>query len=394
MRIHVKTASNSSASRYLLIAALHLSYDADKVEGVYRSNKYQSSKALDDFPPALHTDLQIALSKLFPTETQVNIYVGTTNTAQPSHYLSINRPDASSLWSVPNRCIRTVKGDLSRPGIVVSWGSSKILPSADKCAMLPLKYEPVVAGKSHLTMSHTFRYDASRAIDLCNLLQRKSQHRLTVWGNPGKAVFDYEPSEDGLYNLKERAMRYGGNPPTERFPVYVTGSATPHITGPRHGSPCQIAYVFNNQKPLDSDVPPQFEYILEAALGSAIHSACGLVAPDLYSETFISTDDFGFAVFAQGYRPSDRSYAFYVLKVERRPKGIPMYMYNADSQKWSPNDVAIGEIIQFGIHNPATSAWIDSLFTLLDVDDAIEYAEGLGIELTEQEKKAWAKSRR
>lgn len=377
MKLYAQQETTTSGTRYLLAAVLPLYY-TDPVEK-FRKMKYKATASLEALANSepIMSELQKSLQAMFPTLTHINLYVGTTDANKGTHYISLTRKTTKDKWRVTNRSVRQVRKAYPRAGVLVRWGTLASVSSPDKAITLTPHLKRINVGKD-LIESHTPEAQAQlrRCIQIANTLQKKTKPILTVWGNPGKVVFSYDEHE-----VVPIRTRYGGSPPTERYPVIFYGLATPPPVGPYSDQPTVIAPIY----PTSPKLPEETDYRLRIFLDVAttLHNFVGIVAPEITQ----SEDPI---VYAASYNIDFQSYDYAKINTKKK---VPLYLFNGD--KWTPNDRALLDLLHILAYDQPNAKWVHYLFTLLSLPfdlGLIETAATLGIDFEENEIELLQKS--
>lgn len=370
---------SDSGTRFLYSASLHLyrKREGQYIEKAYREHHYTPAQGLDSLIQSKpqETEFQRELCALFPTRTQINLYVGTVDPEKPSHYMSITRPNVQSLWRIPYRAVRC-STKTPTPGVLVRWGNSRIVPICAKTPDMELRITPILVGASFIDFSSPLvKEQVARCVAISKALQRKKQETLTIWGNPGKTVIDYSDPE----NIRTVRSRYGGKPPAHKFPVVFHGYAHPssHSLYP---APCIVP-----EYPQGQIVSPNFDPIVRSfiaeAVGSSLHNFVGLYAPQSFGN-----DECYY--FAYGYNPAEQVYDPIRLTHTIRAQ-VPRYALQEDGL-WLPNHRALFEICENLLERPDfMGEKIANFFSLLALEftfDSIVFtAREVGISFQDEE---------
>lgn len=353
MRLQVDSQTVNSGSKFILAACLSLYIDGP-VWSIFQKEPNASTAlvTLASSTPT-NTKLQQAINAAFPRLTSINLYIGVSSPQRPSHYISLVKIDG--LWRPVNRSVRRITHDnLPRSGVLVCWGN--YVPMATKAAQSEPKIKILVSGKSTLTDEPAIHRQISTAIQILNLVQKKTKPILTIWGNPGKIVYHYKQSQDfpPLFVLDEQRSRYGATPTLGKFPVVVHGSAEPVPGTPPQSSPTCVCVQFSRKfKRVAEDHPHlEYRYLLAAALDSCIHPFISTVIDDKTT------------LHVRSYDPDLGSYEYVKLPTSHTFRNRPpTYLWDGD--RWMPNDIALAQLIGHLLHSPDLGPFVKYLFSLL-----------------------------
>ena len=268
MRVRLNQEGPYGASNTMTLALVTLYGETDTVRG-YRANRNRFTAFLAECVAQTPPDCpsQQRIRELCPVAKRVKLYVSEWGMTEPSHYVILHRvttpglPDIFKLGCARLlRCLSNL--DSMIDGVHITWPSNNPEVACGQTALLMRQHMSGASVSVDMEASPELQQELLLSVETMHLFN--SQDVVSVWGHPGKTVFEVTPN--GVISLV-RVRPHAPN--VVKFNVVLWGDVAGNVLPDARDMPRHIVPQIKGAEeymPLDSVETNMLRWALESRL--------------------------------------------------------------------------------------------------------------------------------
>ena len=283
------------ASNTMTIALVTLYGMADIIKS-YRTERRRFTAFLRDCCNTVPTDnpAQQRIRELCPQSKRIKLYISEWGLAEPSHYVILHRiaqtdkPDVFQL-----KCARLLRRltdlDAMIDGITITWPSNNPEVACGQQAIIERRHMSGASVSVEVLESDELQRELRLSVETAQLYNNQSI--VSVWGHPGKTVFEITSDDIKLVRVRPHA------PNVSKFNVILWGDATNNALGDAHDLPRHIVPQIKGTTPydpVDALETNMLRWALEARLIPYIAISHTTTRGDIFALTYEPESDEAF----------------------------------------------------------------------------------------------------